>query len=82
MPGLLRDLRFAARSLSRAPLFTAVAILSLALGIGANTSIFSIFDQVLLRLLPVKDPESLVLIATKGAHPGSNRGRNSLSYPM
>lgn len=82
MPDFLRDLRFAVRSLSRAPLFTTVAVLSLALGIGANTSIFSIFDQVLLRLLPVKDPESLVLIATKGAHPGSNRGRNSLSYPM
>jgi predicted permease len=82
MSTLLRDIRFAIRSLSRAPLFTAVAVLSLALGIGANTSIFSIFDQVLLRLLPVKDPESLVLIATKGAHPGSNRGRNSLSYPM
>ncbi len=82
MSTLLRDLRFAIRSLSRAPLFTTVAILSLALGIGANTSIFSIFDQVLLRLLPVSDPESLVLIATRGSHTGSNRGRNALSYPM
>ncbi|HPT29002.1 MAG TPA: ABC transporter permease, partial [Bryobacteraceae bacterium] len=82
MSALLRDLRFAIRSLARAPLFTAVAVLSLALGIGATASIFSVFDQVLLRLLPVADPQSLVAIATRGSHTGSNRGRNALSYPM
>lgn len=82
MPALLRDLRFAVRSLARTPLFTSVAVASLALGIGATASIFSIFDQVLLRLLPVRDPHELVAIATRGGHVGSNRGRNSLSYPM
>jgi len=63
-------------------LFVAVAIVSLALGIGANTAIFSLIDQVLLRLLPVKDPEQLVLLAGRGEHYGSNNGRNRLSYPM
>jgi hypothetical protein len=51
------DLRFAFRTLARSPLFTAVAVLSLALGIGANTSIFSLLDQVLYRSLPVRDPK-------------------------
>ncbi len=82
MPALLRDLRFAFRSLARTPLFTFVAVASLALGIGATASIFSVFDQVLLRLLPVKDPQELVAIATRGGHVGNNRGRNTLSYPM
>jgi predicted permease len=79
---LARDIRFAVRSLARSPAFTFVAVLSLALGIGANTAIFTIFDQVLLRLLPVKDPGSLVMIATRGAHIGSNSGSNAISYPM
>ncbi|MGH9319248.1 MAG: ABC transporter permease [Vicinamibacteria bacterium] len=79
---LTQDLRLALRSLARAPLLTAVGILSLALGIGANTAIFTLFDQVLLRLLPVEDPRSLLMVATRGSHSGSNRGRNALSYPM
>jgi predicted permease len=79
---LANDARYALRSLAKSPLLTAVAILSLALGIGANTAIFSLFDQVLLRLLPVEDPESLVMVATRGAHVGSNRGTNMISYPM
>jgi predicted permease len=57
-------------------------VLSLALGIGANTAIFTLFDQVLLRLLPVPDPRSLVMVATRGSHSGSNWGANALSYPM
>jgi len=52
------DIRYALRTLARSPLFSAVAILSLALGIGANTSIFSLLDQVLYRSLPVRDPRS------------------------
>ena len=76
------DLRYAARILAKAPIFTAVALLSLALGIGANTAIFTLLDQILLRLLPVKNPDELVLLTWRGSHYGSNTGGNALSYPM
>ncbi len=82
MPSLVEDLRMAFRSLAKAPVLTIVGVLSLALGIGGNTAIFTLFDQVLLRLLPVKDPRSLVIVATRGSHSGSNRGANAISYPM
>jgi predicted permease len=78
----VRDLNYALRTLRRTPGFTAVAVLTLALGIGANTAIFTLLDQVLLRLLPVKNPQSLVLLTTKGKHYGSNWGSNAISYPM
>jgi predicted permease len=77
-----RDLNFALRTLRRTPGFTLVAVLTLALGIGANTAIFTLLNQVLLRLLPVKDPQSLVLLTEKGKHYGSNWGSNAISYPM
>jgi hypothetical protein len=80
--GIVHDVRFAFRSLAKSPLLTGVAVVSLALGIGANTAIFTLFDQVLLRMLPVEDPASLVMVATRGSHSGSNRGRNAISYPM
>ncbi|HXV64240.1 MAG TPA: ABC transporter permease [Vicinamibacteria bacterium] len=82
MTTFLRDLRFALRSLGKAPALTAVAVVSLGLGIGANTAVFTLFDQVLLRSLPVQDPGALVMVATRGTHIGSNRGSNSVSYPM
>src|SRR5918996_4870785 len=82
MPHLLRDLRYACRGLVRSPLFTIVALVSIALGIGANTAIFTLVDQVLLRTLPVKDPEQLVLFNGPRNHYGNNSGGNMLSFPM
>src|SRR5271163_3292612 len=82
MAHLWQDLRFALRTLRKSPVFVVVAVLSLALGIGANTAIFSLVDQILLRLLPVKDPKQLVLLWGRGQHYGSNTGYHKLSYPM
>jgi predicted permease len=79
---VFRDLKYTHRTLARTPGFTVVAVLTLALGIGANTAIFSLLDQVLLRLLPVKDPQQLVLLTMKGRHYGSNWGGNAISHPM
>jgi predicted permease len=59
-----------------------VAILSLALGIGANTAIFTLIDQILLRKLPVKSPEELVMLFQRGSHNGSNMGGRMHSYPI
>src|SRR4029077_17444893 len=79
---ILRDLRYAVRGLARSPLFTSVALLSIALGIGANTAIFTLVDEVLLRRLPVKEPTQLVLFNGARNHYGSNSGGNMLSFPM
>ena len=79
------DLRFALRMLARSPLFTVVAVLSLALGIGANTSIFSLLDQVLYRSLPVRDAKALVVLHVDDHSPGMSSSDNSesvFSYPM
>jgi predicted permease len=76
------DLIYALRTFRKAPVFTAVAVLSLALGIGANTAIFTLIDQLILRLLPVQNPEQIVLLGGRGRHYGGNNGRNALSYPM
>jgi putative ABC transport system permease protein len=61
---LIQDLRYALRALRSAPGFAAVAILSLALGIGANTAIFSLIDSVMLKTLPVSHPEQLLQVRT------------------
>jgi len=79
---LLTDVRLALRGLRRNPLFAAVAILSLALGIGANTAIFTLIDQILLRKLPVRAPDELVMLYQEGVHMGSNMGYRMHSYPL
>ena len=87
MTSLLQDLRYALRQLRKSPGFTVVAMVILALGIGANTAIYSLLDQVLLRSLPVKDPGGLVMLESSGSdtgHVSSWGGDDHLyfSYPM
>jgi predicted permease len=66
---ICRDVRYAVRTLRRSPGFTAVSVLTLALGIGATTAIFSLLDAVLLKSLPVRDPDELVLVQSGGQYP-------------
>ena len=82
MHALWRDIRHAARSLRKAPGFLLIVVLTLGLGIGANTAIFSLMDQVLLRPLPVHDPGSLVLLDGPGAFQGRTMNAMTFSYPM
>ena len=79
---LLQDVTYSLRQFRKYRLFTLTAILTLALGIGANTAIFTLIDQLILRLLPVKDPRAIVLLVGQGEYYGSNMGVNALSYPM
>src|SRR5262245_28450665 len=71
---LWRDLRYGLQTLRRNPGFAAVAVLSLALGIGANTAIFSLMDAVLFKMLPVKNPEHLFFLETAGVPKGPKDG--------
>ena len=66
MRDLWRDFLYSARSLAKSPGLTAMAVLTLALGIGANAAVFSILDPLLLRKLPVQDPDSLVFLGNTG----------------
>src|SRR4029079_9053567 len=71
IPRLLPDCRDALRSLRAAPVVTAVAVLSLALGVGANTALFSVLNGLMLKPLPVKEPERLVFVDNPDAGPGT-----------
>jgi len=80
----LRDLRFAWRSLSQSPGFTVTAVLTLALGVGANTAVFSVMNAVLLRSLPVSDPDRVVYLRTSNPPRGTGTidSNETLSYPV
>ncbi|MFI5077102.1 MAG: hypothetical protein ACHQRO_07155, partial [Vicinamibacteria bacterium] len=84
MSRYVTDLRLAARSLIRAPLFSLIAIASIALGIGASTAVFTLLDQVALRGLPVTRPGELVQLSSKGteSYGGSIGNGTELSWPM
>jgi predicted permease len=79
---MLQDFQYAVRNLRRTPLFTAVALCSLALGIGANSAVFTIADQVLLRLIPVAHARELVSFSSPGPQSGHVWGEDTFSYPM
>src|ERR1041385_2455511 len=79
----VHDLRFAARSILRSPSLTATAVLTLALGIGATTALYSLLDQIVLRALPVEHPEQLVLFDWNGEQLAETFGSDHLmSYPI
>jgi putative ABC transport system permease protein len=84
---MMQDLRYALRQLRRTPAFTVTAVLTLGLGIGANTAIFTVFNQVLLRMLPVEKPQELVQLSYVGSNTGrinvfGGDGTEYFSYPM
>ena len=87
MDTILQELRLALRQLRKAPVFSIVAIITLALGIGANTAVFTLLDQALLRSLPVTHPEQLVRLRWTGDTPGhfnsfGGDDNEYFSYPM
>ncbi|MEO8027322.1 MAG: ABC transporter permease, partial [Bryobacteraceae bacterium] len=79
MSTLLQDLRFALRTFGRNPGFAIVAVLTVALGIGGNTAMFTLVNAVILKSLPVRAPDELVVIGSRDADSGSD---TSFSYPM
>ncbi|MEJ2679110.1 MAG: hypothetical protein P8174_08555, partial [Gemmatimonadota bacterium] len=84
----MNNLKLSFRALAKTPFITAIAVVSLALGIGANAAIYSLFDQMLVRSLPVNDPGQLVDLTAPGPKPGSQSCNQAgsceavFSYPM
>ena len=79
---LARDLRYSLRTLGRTPRFTVVAILVMALGIGANVALFTVVRGVLLKPLPFQDPDGLVMLYEAGVHEDGTAGSNVVSGGM
>ena len=87
MTSFLQDVRYSLRQLRHKPGFAVIAIITLALGIGANTAIYSLLDQALLRRLPVQHPEQLVILRYEGSNTGRTHSyggddKNYFSYPL
>jgi predicted permease len=82
LESLGQDIRYGVRTLGKNPAFSLVAIATLALGIGANTAMFSLLDQIVLRLLPVTQPERLVKVTVLGNNYGNSYGDDRVSWPM
>jgi predicted permease len=77
-----RDLRYALRGFVRNPGFFTVAVLTLALGVGANSAVFSVINAVMLRALPVPEPQQLLQVAFRGKHDATSFVGESFSYPL
>jgi putative ABC transport system permease protein len=84
LKGLWQDVRYGLRTMRRSPVFTVMAVLSLALGIGANTAIFGLLDQIAFRLLPVRNPEELRIIGIRERSREGLRAKptDGVSYPL
>src|SRR5713226_7393559 len=82
LESLARDLRFSLRTLRRTPGFTVIAVLVMALGIGANVALFTVVRGVLLKPLPFQDPDRLVMLYETGLHENDAEGHNTVSGGM